>query len=197
MRVIILLGPPGVVKGTQATRIKDLLSLSSFSTGDLLRQAKESGSDLGQQVAQYIDSGQLVPDDVVLQVVADELDSPRYAKGCLLDGFPRTVAQAEALDRYLHDRREEVDLVLELRADTEELVRRILKRAEIEGRADDTLETVQRRMQVYHAQTAPLVAYYEGRGNLRSIDGEGTPEEVSDRIRETIQQHFPQQSPGS
>jgi adenylate kinase len=191
MPLIILLGPPGVGKGTQAARIRQHLGVPSMSTGDLLRQARQSGSSLGQRVASYLDQGQLVPDDVIIEVVAAELAKPQYGRGCLLDGFPRTVPQAEALDEYLQDKPQRIDLVLQLEAPQDELVRRILQRAEIEGRTDDTPDVVRQRMEVYQQSTEPLVEYYRQRQLLEPIDGLGTPEEVAGRIRQCLDRHFP------
>jgi adenylate kinase len=183
---IVFVGPPGAGKGTQAKRLIDHLSIVHLSTGDMLRQARADGTELGRKAAEYMDSGGLVPDELVVGIVVERIGQPDCRGGCLFDGFPRTMVQAETLDAELEKRGTPLDLVLELKADPAELSRRMLERAEIEGRADDTPETIANRMQVYQKQTAPLLDHYRKQGKLVSVDGMGTPDEVFQRIREAV-----------
>ena len=186
---VVFLGPPGVGKGTQSRRLLQHLGIPHVSTGDMLRQAKKEGRRLGAEAARNMDSGHLVSDELVLQLVAERVREPDCANGCLFDGFPRTSVQAEALDRLLDARRTPLDVVLELRADEEELLQRMLRRAQIEQRADDTPETVQQRMRIYHSQTEPLVQYYQQRSLLETIDAMGTPDQVFARIVAAVERH--------
>lgn len=179
---IVFLGPPGVGKGTQCRRLVQHLNIPHVSTGDMLRQAKRKGSPLGLSAARRMDAGQLVSDELVLQLVEERLTEHDCERGCLFDGFPRTLIQAEALDRLLHRCNRPLDVVLELRADEQELIQRMARRAEQEQRSDDNTETIQERMRVYRSQTAPLVDYYQRRGVLHSVNAMGTPEEVFERI---------------
>ncbi len=180
---IVFLGPPGSGKGTQAQRLKDYLGIVHLSTGEMLRDAEEAATPLGLQAARYMHAGQLVPDDVVVGVVVERLAEKDCARGCLFDGFPRTLPQAEALDRMLAERRKPLKLVLSLTVPEEKLVERLLAR----GRADDNREAIRERFRQYNALTEPLVDYYRCRGILRQIDGEGTPDEVFSRIREAVE----------
>lgn len=183
---IILIGPPGVGKGTQSKKIVSTYELPHISTGDILRQAIRDESELGKQAASFIAAGRLVPDEVIVGVVVDRLQQPDCRQGCLLDGFPRTISQADALNKYLSSNGQSVTAVILLVADSAEVQRRLLQRAEIEGRSDDSAATVEERLRVYRAQTAPLIGYYRDRALLREIDGMGTPEEVFDRIQESL-----------
>jgi adenylate kinase len=186
--LIVFIGPPGSGKGTQAKRLIAHLGIPHLSTGDLLREAKSNDTALGRQAAGHMDQGRLVPDDLVLAMVAEKLQAQQFAKGCLFDGFPRTVAQAQALDELLSTRGSRLDVVLELRANEKELVGRLLKRASAEGRTDDTAETIAHRMEVYRQQTTPLIDYYRFRGVLKTVDGMGTPDEVFERIKSALDQ---------
>jgi adenylate kinase len=183
---IILIGPPGVGKGTQSNNIVSTYEIPHISTGDILRQAIRDESELGKQAAAYINDGQLVPDDVIVGVVVERLQQPDCRHGCLLDGFPRTIAQADALNKHLSSGGVSVTAVVLLTADSTEVTQRLLRRAEIEGRSDDSAETIEERLRVYRAQTAPLIGYYRDRALLREVDGMGTPEEVFDRIQEVL-----------
>ena len=178
---VILLGPPGCGKGTQSKRLIELLQIPHLSTGDMLRQAKNQKSPLGLKIAECIDQGRLVSDELIMELVA-ERSATRLPGGCLFDGVPRTIAQAEALDELLAQRGAGIEHVFELVVDHEELLRRMLERAKIEGRADDNEETIRRRMEVYASETRPLVDYYRQRGKLRAIEGTGKPDEVFERI---------------
>jgi adenylate kinase len=171
---IVFLGPPGAGKGTQATRLTEWLSIAHLSTGDILRQAKADGTPVGKMAAEYLDSGRLVPDPVIVQVVGDRLQQPDCQAGCLFDGFPRTLGQAQALDEHLTAQATPLDLVLYLDVPEQELVTRLTAR----GRDDDNIETIRRRFQEFEALTKPLLEYYEQRNLLRRIDGIGTPEDV-------------------
>jgi len=184
--VLLLMGPPGAGKGTQATRLAEARGLSKLSTGDLLRDHVRRGTELGQQAKQLMDEGVLVPDEVIMGMVRSELDkqdSIRY----LLDGFPRTTGQADALEELLAEYGTEVHLAIELVVDEDELVRRLVSRAQQEGRSDDNEETIRTRMQVYREQTAPLLEYYGAKGKLRSVDGVGSMDEVTGRISDALQ----------
>jgi adenylate kinase len=179
-RRLLIVGPPGAGKGTQAAMIARALGIPHISTGAMLRGHVERGTELGKRAKVIMDAGELVPDEIVIAMVKERLAEADATCGFLLDGFPRTAAQAEALDREVGDR--PLEMVLSLEVGEDEVVRRLLKRAEIEGRSDDTEETVRNRMSVYRAQTEPLIAYYRQQGILRSVEGTGTIEEIFSRI---------------
>jgi adenylate kinase len=185
---LILLGPPGAGKGTQAQHLVAKFGLVQLSTGDMLRAAVKAGTPLGRQVADIMASGALCPDDVVVAIVEDRIEQPDARKGFILDGFPRTVAQAEALDRMLKRHGSGLEAVIELRVDEVALIRRIENRVAqmtAQGqplRSDDNPEVLHRRLTAYREQTAPLIAYYRRHGLLRSIDGMRTVEDVAAQI---------------
>ena len=171
---VILFGPPGAGKGTQAKLLESALGLKQLSTGDMLRAAVAAGTPLGIKCKAIMDRGDLVPDDVVIGIIADRLGQPDCAKGAIFDGFPRTVAQAEALDKMLAGRAQKIDTVVELKVDDEALVGRMETRIRQNpgaARADDNPETLRNRLAVYHKQTAPLLDYYRRQGKLRTVDG--------------------------
>ncbi|WP_022797790.1 adenylate kinase [Thermus islandicus] len=178
---VIFLGPPGAGKGTQAARLAEELSFKKLSTGDILRDHVARGTALGQQVKPIMDRGDLVPDELILALIREEL-----ADRVVLDGFPRTLPQAEALDRLLQETGTRLLGVVLVEVPEEELVRRMLRRAELEGRSDDNEATIRRRLQVYREKTEPLIQYYERQGALRRVDGLGTPDEVYARIRAAL-----------
>ncbi len=182
---IILLGPPGAGKGTQAKRIEGNHGLVQLSTGEMLRAAVASGSELGAKAKGIMDAGQLMPDDLMVQMISERIDQPDCAKGFILDGFPRTTAQAEALDRMLEDKGLKMDAVIELKVDEAVLVARIETRISEspEGaRSDDNVETLKRRLEVYHAQTAPILPYYRNKGVLKTVDGMAGIDDVADEV---------------
>ncbi len=179
----MILGAPGSGKGTQGKLLAEHLRVPQVSTGELLRAAVKRGTPLGKQAKTYMDQGLLVPDEVILGLIREILDSRDAAGGVLMDGFPRTVPQAAAVDRVLADRKARVDRVLVLEVDEGELVNRLLGRAAKEGRSDDNLESIKQRLQVYHAQTAPLISYYERQGVVRRVPGMGQVEEIQVRMR--------------
>lgn len=183
---IILLGPPGSGKGTQGALLSERTSLPSVSTGDLLRSAVQRDTPLGREAKQYIDQGLLVPDAVILGLIEEVLTSPQAADGVIMDGFPRTVAQAEAVERVLAGRRATVDRVLSIDVPEDELVRRMIGRARVEGRDDDVPEAIRQRFAVYEEQTAPLIAYYKERGLLTTVSGMGGIEEIAQRVEEAV-----------
>ena len=185
--LIVFIGPPGAGKGTQSRRLLEYLQIPHLSTGELLRAAKQN-SPLGRLAAQYMDRGQLVPDPIVLSMVGEELDKPAFARGCMFDGFPRTIQQAKSLDETLRLRGTPLSMVIELKADDAELVSRMLRRAAAEKRADDTPETIGRRMEVYYRQTEPLLDYYRNQGLLTSIDAMSSADEVFEAIRQAVDQ---------
>jgi adenylate kinase len=184
--LIVFIGPPGAGKGTQSKRLLEYLRIPHLSTGDLLREAKAQQTSLGHLAAQYMDHGRLVPDPVVLAMVAEKLEEPQYRAGCMFDGFPRTLAQARSLDESLAKRGTPLDLALEMRANEDELIARMLKRATAERRIDDNPQTISHRMEVYRQQTAPLLDYYRFNGILSVVDAMGTPDEVFDRIKSAV-----------
>lgn len=182
---LILFGPPAAGKGTQAKRLVAERGMVQLSTGDMLRAARASGSELGRKVAAIMDSGRLVPDEVVIALIDERLDGCRDC-GAIYDGFPRTVAQAEALDRLLEGRGQKIDAVIRLKVDDEALLSRIAKRYQEEGRPDDNPETFRTRLDAYNNQTAPLLPYYASHGCLTEIDGMATIETVAAEIDRII-----------
>jgi adenylate kinase len=210
---LVLLGPPGAGKGTQADRLRKDFSLPYYSTGIILREAVEAQSELGKKAKEYMDRGDLVPDELICEVIAERFDSGEADDGFLLDGFPRTVGQAEMLDALLDSRGRELTAVLLIDAPDDEVVRRLSGRrtcakgqhvyhvefdppkhegvcdqdgSRLIQRDDDKPETVRKRLAVYHEQTEPLVDWYEDKGVLRRFDGQRSPDEVHDRIRATL-----------
>ncbi len=183
---IVLLGAPGAGKGTQAGLLVEGLGVPHISTGDMLRAAVAAETPVGLQAKAVMESGALVGDDIVIAIARERLGESDCEKGFILDGFPRTDAQAEALDVLLSDLGAPLDCCLAITADAEEVVGRMLKRAEIEGRSDDTEEAIRERMRVYEEQTAPLLDHYCAQGLVALVDGIGTVEEVAARIEEAL-----------
>ena len=211
---IILLGAPGAGKGTQAKRLEERYRMVQLSTGDMLRAAVASGSEVGRQAKEIMDAGQLVPDDLVIRMISQRIDEPDCAKGFLLDGFPRTTAQAEALDAMLAEKGLKLDAVVQIRVDEEALVERItgrftcancgagyhdrFQRPRSEGvcdrcgstdfvrRDDDNEETVRKRMEAYRAQTAPILPHYEAQGLLLGVDGMADIDEVTEQLYKVL-----------
>jgi len=183
---IILIGPPGAGKGTQAARLAERLGVPAISTGDIFRANVAQRTELGQQAQRYMDAGEYVPDEVTNAMVADRLAAEDASAGFLLDGYPRTEAQVAELDRMLEQSGASIDVVLELTADTDELVTRLLGRAAEQNRSDDTEPVIRRRLEVYSEQTAPLVTLYDERGLLVRVDGLGTVDEVTQRILDAL-----------
>ncbi|SDE00060.1 adenylate kinase [Aquimonas voraii] len=183
---LVLLGAPGSGKGTQATRLKEQLGVPHISTGDLLRAAVAAGTPLGLQAKAVMERGELVSDEIVLGMLEERFSQPDIARGFILDGYPRNLAQASALDALLHRLNLPVDVAVQLDVSTELLVQRIAGRAQAEGRADDTPEAVANRLRVYSDQTAPVINYYRERGRLVCVYGVGAMEEVSERILAAI-----------
>jgi len=212
---IILLGAPGAGKGTQAANIARKLNLLHIASGDLFRQALEQGTKLGMQAEPYMEKGELVPDGITTQMVLERLSAPDSEAGIILDGFPRNLEQAEALDEALAGQNKAIDKVVSIKVPAEELLRRLSRRwvcrhcqavyniiesspkvrgkcdkcgGELYQRPDDTAETVKKRLEVYFVQTAPLIDYYRQRGKLLEIDGEGNVDEVTQRIVAALHQ---------
>lgn len=179
---LLIIGPPGAGKGTQAARIVERYGVPWISTGDIFRANITAGTPLGQRVSALIETGKLVPDDLTNEIVADRLRRDDVAGGFLLDGYPRTVDQVHALDRVLEADARTLDAVVLLEVDTDVVVQRLLKRAEVEGRVDDTEDVIRHRQEVYAAQTAPLIDLFEARGILVTVDGLGSVDDVSERI---------------
>lgn len=183
---LVLLGPPGAGKGTQAERIAQRHGIPHVSTGDIFRENVKNATPLGQEAKSYMDRGDLVPDDVVNRMVADRLDRDDAAEGFLLDGYPRTPAQADELEALLAARGTGLDVVLRFVVDEEEVVRRIALRAKEDGRSDDSEEVHRNRLEVYREQTAPLEDYYAQRGLLHDVDATGTIDEVNERAEREL-----------
>jgi adenylate kinase len=179
---IVFIGPPGAGKGTQAERLVDRYKIAHLSTGDMLRAARDAQTEIGRKADQYMSSGQLVPDEIILEIIAERLAEPDCRGGYLLDGFPRTIAQAEGLDKMLAEGQTPLDLVLELQVPPEELKKRLAGR----GRADDTPEVIEQRLVAYRDQTAPLLDYYAGAGLLKRVAGVGSVDEIFDRIQAVL-----------
>ena len=187
---IVLLGAPGSGKGTQAARLVSEFGLPHISTGDLLRSAVKAGTELGKQAKAVMDRGELVSDAIVLGLIEERLAREDAQKGFILDGYPRNIAQAQALDELLERLDQPVDEALQIDVDEDLVVKRIAKRAAEEGRSDDTEEVVRNRMKVYAEQTAPVIDYYARKGVLSRVLGEGSIEEVFQRIMGVLQQRF-------
>lgn len=183
---IVIFGAPGSGKGTQSKMIVERYGFDYISTGDMLRQAISQGNELGKTAKEYIDRGQLVPDDLIVRLIADFLDDKRGSKGVIFDGFPRTIKQAEALKTMLNERGTDIHILLDLQVEDDELVARLLERGKISGRSDDNPETIKARLDVYHTQTAPLATYYIGEGKHVAIKGVGQIEDIFERIAEAI-----------
>lgn len=183
---IILFGPPGAGKGTQAKLLVDKYQLTHLSTGEILRAAIAESTPLGLQAKAFMEKGQLVPDEMVIGIIQEVMRANRTAKGFIFDGFPRTRPQADQLDKMLHEEGTMINAVLLLTVERNELVRRLLQRAELEGRSDDKEEVIANRIQVYHDQTAPVASHYNGSGKLFTIDGLGTVEEINARLQHVI-----------
>jgi adenylate kinase len=183
---ILLVGPPGAGKGTQAVKIAEKLGIPHISTGDIFRSQIAAGTDLGKQAQEFMNAGQLVPSSVTNGMVAARLAEADTAAGFLLDGYPRNLDQIEALDTVLVPADRQLQVVLELTADTDVVVARLLQRAVEQGRADDTEEVIRKRLEVYADETAPIIAVYADRGILTQVDGIGSVEEVTQRIFEAL-----------
>lgn len=180
---LIFLGPPGAGKGTQSERLLRYLRIPHLSTGDMLRAAIAARTPAGAKAEEYMSAGQLVPDPIILDMVANRLEQPDCTSGALFDGFPRTLGQAQALDEHLQAHGRPLDLVLELRVPDEIVLQRLGGR----GRTDDRPEVIAERLRAYWSQTRPLTDYYSQRGLLEVIDGLGTPDEVFDRIKRVVE----------
>ena len=185
---LILFGPPAAGKGTQAKRLVEERGFVQLSTGDMLRAARASGSDLGQRVAKIMDEGSLVSDEIVIALIEEQLTAQAGAPGFIFDGFPRTVGQAEALDGLLESRGETVNRVIRMLVDDDKLLTRVTKRFEEQGRKDDNPETFSKRLEKYYEDTAPLVPIYAERGVLIEVDGMGTIEAVAADIDEALKE---------
>jgi adenylate kinase len=184
---LILMGPPGAGKGTQAKFIAGKFGIPAISTGDIFRANVSQGTPLGLEAKKYMDAGEYVPDEVTNLMVRNRIDEPDAEPGFLLDGYPRTVAQVEELDGMIKFTGHRLDAVVVLACDRDELVARLLQRAEVEGRADDTEDVIRRRQEVYAEQTEPLIDVYRDRGLLLEVDGMGAVEDVTSRILEALE----------
>ena len=186
--IVILFGPPAAGKGTQAARMKERYTLAHLSTGDMLRAAIAAGTDVGKRAKAIVDSGKLVPDDVVIGIIADRIGQEDCKNGFILDGFPRTIAQAQALDTLLTGRKLQVDVVLEIKVDEAALIKRVENRAAEARKAgqpvrpDDDPETFKKRLKVYAAETAPVLPYYQAQKKVRQVDGMQAPDSVTAQI---------------
>ena len=183
---LLFMGPPGAGKGTQAQIICKEHNIPQISTGEILRAAVKNGTEMGKKAQEFMNAGQLVPDEVVIGIVRDRIKEPDAANGYILDGFPRTIEQADALGSMLSEMGQKLDVALNLEVPDEELVRRLLDRARKDGRADDTEPVIKERLKTYNDQTAPLIDYYQKKGILASIDGLGSMDEITERIRQVL-----------
>ena len=183
---LILMGPPGAGKGTQAKFVADHFGVPAISTGDIFRANVSQGTPLGVEAKKFMDAGEYVPDVVTNQMVRNRIAEEDADPGFLLDGYPRTLAQVEELDSMVVDTGHQLDAVVVIRADSDELVQRLLARAQTEGRADDSEDVIRRRQEIYLAETEPLIAVYKERGLVHEIDGMGEVEDVTKRIFEAL-----------
>jgi adenylate kinase len=179
---IVLFGPPGSGKGTQSEFIIEKYGLVHLSTGDILRSEVANKTELGLKAKEIMDRGELVSDEIVIGMIGNKIEAGKDAKGFIFDGFPRTVAQAEALDKLLSSHNQEITMMIALDVEKDELIARLLKRGQESGRADDNLETIQNRINVYHNQTSPVMEYYKSKNKFYSVQGIGTIEDITGRI---------------
>ena len=183
---IVIFGAPGSGKGTQSERIVEKYGIKHISTGDELRAEIKNGTELGKTAKGYIDQGQLIPDELMIDILASVFDSFKDSKGVIFDGFPRTIAQAEALKKMLAERGQDVSVMVDLDVPEEELMVRLIKRGKDSGRADDNEETIKKRLHVYHSQTAPLIDWYKNEKKYQHINGLGTMEGIFAEICEAV-----------
>ena len=183
---IVIFGAPGSGKGTQSERIVAKYGINHISTGDVLRAEIKNNTELGKIAKGYIDQGQLIPDELIIDILAKTLDSFEDSKGVIFDGFPRTIPQAEALKKVLAERGQGVSIMLDLDVPEDELMTRLIKRGQESGRADDNEETIKKRLVVYHSQTAPLIDWYKAEGQYCHINGLGTMEGIFEEICKAI-----------
>lgn len=184
---LVIFGAPGSGKGTQSERIVAKYGLNHISTGDVLRGEIKKGTPLGNTAKGFIDQGQLIPDELMIDILAQVFDNFKDSKGVIFDGFPRTIAQAEALKEMLAERQQEVNVMLDLEVPEDELMTRLIKRGKESGRADDNEETIKKRLTVYHTQTAPLIDWYKKEGTYRHINGLGSLDTIFDEICRAIE----------
>lgn len=183
MKNIVIFGAPGAGKGTQSDKLIEKYGLGHISTGDVLRNEIKNGTELGQTAKGYIDNGQLIPDDLMVSILASVYDGfGKEHAGVIFDGFPRTIPQAEALKKMLAERGHQIDAMIELSVPEDELMARLLNRGKLTGRSDDNEGTIKKRLEVYHNQTAPLIDWYENEGIHHHVEGLGTVDEIFDRI---------------
>lgn len=183
MKNIVIFGAPGAGKGTQSDKLIEKYGLGHISTGDVLRNEIKNGTELGQTAKGYIDNGQLIPDDLMVSILASVYDGfGKEHAGVIFDGFPRTIPQAEALKKMLAERGHQIDAMIELSVPEDELMARLLNRGKLTGRSDDNEETIKKRLDVYHNQTAPLIDWYENEGIHHHVEGLGTVDEIFDRV---------------
>ena len=183
---IVIFGAPGSGKGTQSERIVEKYGINHISTGDVLRAEIKNGTELGKTAKGYIDQGQFIPDELMIDILASVFDSFKDSKGVIFDGFPRTIAQAEALKKMLAERGQDVSVMVDLEVPEDELMVRLIKRGKDSGRADDNEETIKKRLHVYHSQTAPLIDWYKNEKKYQHINGLGTMEGIFAEICEAI-----------
>lgn len=183
---LLLMGPPGGGKGTQAKFLTEKYSIPHISTGDMLRAAVSEGTDLGKKAKEYMEKGELLPDELMVGILKERILESDCKNGFLLDGFPRTIPQGSALSDMLNDLNTDIDYAVHIHVNDDELVTRLLKRAEIEGRSDDNEETIKKRLKVYHEMTSPLIQFYNDKGKLVEIDGIGTIDDITNRIEAAI-----------
>ncbi|MEW1979450.1 adenylate kinase [Citricoccus sp. NPDC079358] len=186
MTRMLMMGPPGSGKGTQASRIADKLGIVAISTGDIFRYNVKEMTELGKEAKKYMDNGDFVPDEVTNRMVADRIRQSDAEHGFLLDGYPRTAGQVEALDGFLTEDGQALTVVIELTVPDEELVARLLNRAETDGRADDTAEVIQHRLDLYHEQTEAVIESYVSRGIVARVDGTGQIDDITERLLQSV-----------
>ena len=186
MKYVVIFGPPGSGKGTQSDKIIEKYGYAHISTGDVLRAEMSANTELGQKAAEYIKDGNLVPDDLIIEMLAVSLDKIEAQNGVIFDGFPRTTPQAEALKSMLKKRGGDVDTMLSLEVPKEELVTRLLERGKSSGRADDNLEVIEARILVYEKETAPVMDFYKNEGTFNGIDGIGSIDDIFGRIEKAL-----------